>query len=100
MLDIRALRQDGDAIREALKKRGYDLDLAGFESLDARRKEADMLPLACTSGRPCPAGSRYTSGCPCDSQSDQPRKACKRRRPWCPCTCPDRRRDSWRPKTR
>ena len=42
MLDIRALRQDGDAIREALKKRGYDLDLAGFESLDARRKEADM----------------------------------------------------------
>ena len=42
MLDIRALRQDGDAIREALKKRGYDLDLAGFQSLDARRKEADM----------------------------------------------------------
>lgn len=42
MLDIRALRQDGDAISEALKKRGYDLDLAGFESLDARRKEADM----------------------------------------------------------
>ncbi|MEP1897090.1 MAG: serine--tRNA ligase [Alloalcanivorax venustensis] len=42
MLDIRALRQDGDAIREALKKRGYDLDLAGFEQLDARRKEADM----------------------------------------------------------
>ena len=42
MLDIRALRQDGDAIREALKKRRYDLDLAGFESLDARRKEADM----------------------------------------------------------
>ena len=28
MLDIRALRQDGDAIREALKKRGYDLDLS------------------------------------------------------------------------
>ena len=42
MLDIRVLRQDGDAIREALKKRGYDLDLAGFQSLDARRKEADM----------------------------------------------------------
>ena len=42
MLDIRALRQDGDAIREALKKRGYDLDLAGFEQLDARRTEADM----------------------------------------------------------
>ena len=42
MLDIRALRQDGDAIREALKKRRYDLDLAGFKSLDARRKEADM----------------------------------------------------------
>ncbi|HEX5677386.1 MAG TPA: serine--tRNA ligase [Alcanivorax sp.] len=42
MLDIRALRQDGDAIREALKKRGYDLDLAGFERLDARRKDADV----------------------------------------------------------
>jgi seryl-tRNA synthetase len=42
MLDIRALRQDGDAIRDALKKRGYDLDLAGFQSLDARRKDADV----------------------------------------------------------
>ncbi len=42
MLDIRALRQDGDAIREALKKRGYDLDLAGFQSLDAKRKDADI----------------------------------------------------------
>ena len=42
MLDIRALRQDGDAIREALKKRGYDLDLATFQSLDAKRKDADV----------------------------------------------------------
>ena len=42
MLDIRVLRQDGDAIREALKKRGYDLDLAAFQSLDARRKDADV----------------------------------------------------------
>lgn len=42
MLDIRALRQDGDAIREALNKRGYTLDLAAFQALDARRKEADV----------------------------------------------------------
>lgn len=42
MLDIRVLRQDGDAIREALKKRGYDLDLATFQSLDAKRKDADV----------------------------------------------------------
>ncbi len=42
MLDIRALRQDGEAIREALKKRSYDLDLAGVERLDARRKDADV----------------------------------------------------------
>ncbi|MEQ8259489.1 MAG: serine--tRNA ligase [Alcanivorax sp.] len=42
MLDIRALRQDGDAIREALKKRGYGLDLATFQSLDAKRKDADV----------------------------------------------------------
>lgn len=42
MLDIRALRQDGEALRDALKKRGYDLDLAAFHALDARRKEADV----------------------------------------------------------
>ncbi len=42
MLDIRALRQDGEAIRDALKKKRYDLDLDAFNALDARRKEADV----------------------------------------------------------
>ncbi|MBM7335611.1 MAG: serine--tRNA ligase [Alcanivorax sp.] len=42
MLDIRALRQDGEAIAEALKKRGLELDLDGFRALDARRKDADV----------------------------------------------------------
>lgn len=42
MLDIRALRQDGEALREALKKKGYDLDLDAFHALDARRKQADV----------------------------------------------------------
>ncbi len=42
MLDIRALRQDGEAIKTALSKRGYTLDLDAFASLDARRKQADI----------------------------------------------------------
>ena len=42
MLDIRALRQDGEAIKAALAKRGYSLDLAAFAELDARRKQADV----------------------------------------------------------
>ena len=42
MLDIRALRQDGEAIKAALSKRGYTLDLEEFAALDAKRKQADM----------------------------------------------------------
>ncbi|MCE7511242.1 serine--tRNA ligase [Alloalcanivorax xenomutans] len=42
MLDIRALRDNGEAIRDALAKRGYSLDLDGFRALDGRRKEADI----------------------------------------------------------
>ncbi len=42
MLDIRALRQDGEAIKTALTKRGYTLDLDAFTSLDAKRKQADI----------------------------------------------------------
>ena len=42
MLDIRALRQDGEAIKTALTKRGYTLDLDAFASLDAKRKQADI----------------------------------------------------------
>ena len=42
MLDIRALRQDGEAIKTALTKRGYTLDLDAFAGLDAKRKQADI----------------------------------------------------------
>jgi len=42
MLDIRALRQDGEAIKTALTKRGYTLDLDAFAALDAKRKQADI----------------------------------------------------------
>ncbi len=42
MLDIRVLRQDGEAIRKALEKRGYELNLEYFNSLDSLRKQLDM----------------------------------------------------------
>lgn len=42
MLDLRALRQNGEAIRDALSKRGFELDLAAFNALDAKRKAADV----------------------------------------------------------
>ena len=42
MLDIKTLRQDGDSVVQALKKRGVEFDLPAFSVLDARRKEADV----------------------------------------------------------
>lgn len=42
MLDIKAIRQDPDAVVVALKKRGMAFDLDRFQSLDARRKSADV----------------------------------------------------------
>ncbi|PLW67194.1 serine--tRNA ligase [Pseudohalioglobus lutimaris] len=42
MLDIKAVRQDPDAIAQALAKRGYSFDVAQFTALDARRKQADV----------------------------------------------------------
>lgn len=42
MLDIKAVRQDPDAVATALLKRGYILDIAAFTALDARRKQADI----------------------------------------------------------
>ena len=42
MLDIKAIRQDPDAVVVALKKRGLTFDLDRFQSLDARRKTADV----------------------------------------------------------
>ncbi len=42
MLDIKAVRQDPDAVAAALNKRGYVFDVAAFTALDARRKQADV----------------------------------------------------------
>ena len=42
MLDIKAVRQDPEAVAAALSKRGYHFDVAAFTALDARRKQADV----------------------------------------------------------
>tara|TARA_R110001592_G_scaffold38609_1_gene127223 strand:+ start:60944 stop:62242 length:1299 start_codon:yes stop_codon:yes gene_type:complete len=42
MLDIKAVRQDPEALAVALEKRGYSFDIAAFTALDARRKQADV----------------------------------------------------------
>ncbi len=42
MLDIKAVRQDPQAVAAALNKRGYHFDIAAFTALDARRKQADI----------------------------------------------------------
>ncbi len=42
MLDIKAVRQDPNAVAAVLKKRGFVFDVAAFEALDARRKQADI----------------------------------------------------------
>jgi len=42
MLDIKAVRQDPQAVAEKLARRGFTFDIAGFTALDAERKEADM----------------------------------------------------------
>jgi seryl-tRNA synthetase len=42
MLDIKAVRQDPEAVAAALDKRGFNFDVAAFRALDARRKQADV----------------------------------------------------------
>jgi seryl-tRNA synthetase len=42
MLDLKQLRQDPQAAAERLKVRGFDFDVAHFQTLDAARKDADM----------------------------------------------------------
>jgi len=42
MLDIKAIRQNPEVVSQALKKRGFNLDVDAFEQLDARRKQADI----------------------------------------------------------
>ena len=42
MLDIKAVRQDPEAVAQALQKRGFTFDTEQFKGLDARRKQADI----------------------------------------------------------
>ncbi|MBJ7551295.1 serine--tRNA ligase [Marinomonas ostreistagni] len=42
MLDIKALRADPEAIAALLKKKGFDLDVATFSSLEERRKAVQI----------------------------------------------------------
>ena len=42
MLDIKAVRQDPQAVASVLARRGFTFDVAAFETLDARRKAADV----------------------------------------------------------
>lgn len=42
MLDLKDLRQNGDAMAAQLAKRGYTLDLSRLRALDAERKDADV----------------------------------------------------------
>lgn len=42
MLDIKAVRQDPEAVALALEKRGFKFDVEQFLALDARRKSADV----------------------------------------------------------
>ena len=51
MLDLKAIRNDASAVVASLAKRGLTFDLARFESLDARRKAADVRSQSLLAGR-------------------------------------------------
>ncbi|MGB9904461.1 MAG: serine--tRNA ligase, partial [Desulfotomaculales bacterium] len=40
MLDVKLIRQNPEAVREALRKRGVEIDLGEFLELDRNRREA------------------------------------------------------------
>ena len=42
MIDIQLLRRDIDSVAKRLEQRGYTLDVAGFNSLEAERKELQL----------------------------------------------------------
>ncbi|WP_116364031.1 serine--tRNA ligase [Parahaliea mediterranea] len=42
MLDIKAVRQDPEAVAQALARRGFTFDVDQFTTLDGRRKQADI----------------------------------------------------------
>ena len=43
MLDLKQVRQDPQAIAGQLQRRGFEFDVPAFETLDASRKEADVV---------------------------------------------------------
>lgn len=51
MLDPRALRNDPEAVAAQLKKKGFDLDVAAFQSLESRRKSVQVETEALQSER-------------------------------------------------
>ncbi|MGA1554157.1 MAG: serine--tRNA ligase, partial [Burkholderiaceae bacterium] len=42
MIDIQLLRRDIDSVAKRLEQRGYTLDVAGFNNLEAERKELQL----------------------------------------------------------
>ncbi|HEY7775268.1 MAG TPA: serine--tRNA ligase [Kineobactrum sp.] len=42
MLDIKALRHNSETVSQQLARRGFSFDIETFQTLDARRKQADM----------------------------------------------------------
>ena len=57
MLDLKDVRRDPQAVADGLARRGFHFDVAGFETLDAQRKQADMESQALQNG----FGFRVTS---------------------------------------
>lgn len=42
MLDIKQVRQNPEAVAQALLKKGFTFDVEAFQALDAQRKQADV----------------------------------------------------------
>ena len=42
MIDIKKLRDNPEFVKQALKKRGYDLDVSTFSKLDSSRKSLQV----------------------------------------------------------
>ena len=43
MIDIKKLRDNPEFVKQALKKRGYDLDVSTFSKLDSSRKSLQVI---------------------------------------------------------
>ncbi|KRP28388.1 MAG: hypothetical protein ABS30_05800 [OM182 bacterium BACL3 MAG-120924-bin41] len=51
MIDIQLLRRDIDSVVQRLAQRGYDLDAAAFNALEAERKELQLKTEALQASR-------------------------------------------------